>query len=86
MSVDKLMPVPAWHEAHYLFSEQERAALAWAEKVTRVGETHASNAAYAAAAAAFGARDLVDLAIAIAAMNTFNRMGIGFRLKPAAKA
>jgi AhpD family alkylhydroperoxidase len=86
MSVDKLMLVPVWHEAHYLFSEQERAALAWAEEVTRVGETHASDAAYAAAAAAFDAKDLVDLTITIAAMNAFNRMGIGFRLKPAAKA
>lgn len=86
MSVDKLLLVPVWHEAAYLFSDQERAALAWAEEVTRVGETHASDEAYAAEAAAFGEKDLVDLTITIAAMNAFNRMGISFRLKPAAKA
>ncbi|TFW18872.1 carboxymuconolactone decarboxylase family protein [Duganella callida] len=86
MSVDKLVLVPVWHEAEYLFSEQERAALAWAEEVTRVSETHASDEAYAAASAVFEQRDLVDLTIAIAAMNAFNRMGISFRLPPAAKA
>ncbi|WP_137172133.1 carboxymuconolactone decarboxylase family protein [Massilia sp. HP4] len=86
MSVDKLLLVPVWHEAAYLFSDQERAALAWSEEVTRVSETHVSDEAYAAASAAFGPRDLADLTIAIAAMNAFNRMGVSFRLKPAAKA
>ncbi len=86
MSVDKLLLVPVWHEAAYLFSDQERAALAWAEEVTLVSETHASDEAYAAASKAFDSRDLVDLTIAIAAMNAFNRMGISFRLKPAARA
>ncbi|WP_159627516.1 carboxymuconolactone decarboxylase family protein [Massilia puerhi] len=86
MSVDKLVLVPVWHEAAYLFSDQERAALAWAEEVTRVSETHVSDEAYAAASSAFNARDLADLTIAIAAMNAFNRMGVSFRLKPAARA
>lgn len=86
MSVDKIVLVPVWHEASYLFSDQERAALAWAEEVTRVSETHASDAAYAAAAAAFNERDLVDLTLVIAAMNAINRMGISFRMKPRAKA
>lgn len=86
ISVDKIVLVPVWHEAAYLFSEQERAALAWAEEVTRISETHASDEAYAAASAIFGPKDLVDLTITIAAMNAFNRMGISFRLKPAARA
>ncbi|RJF75487.1 carboxymuconolactone decarboxylase family protein [Rhodopseudomonas palustris] len=85
MSIDKVMMVPVWDEAAHLFSDQERAALAWAEEVTRVSETHASDGAYTAALAAFGPRDLVDLTIAIAAMNAFNRMGISFRVPPAAK-
>src|SRR6218665_3710711 len=82
LSVDKLLLVPVWHEAAHLFSDQERAALAWAEEVTRVSETHASDEAYAATSAAFGPQDLVDLTITLAAMNAFNRMGISFRLKP----
>jgi len=85
MTVDKLVLVSVWHEAAYLFSGQERAALAWAEEVTRVSETHVSDEAYAAASSAFKPKDLVDLTIAIAAMNAFNRMGVSFRLKPAAK-
>ena len=86
MSVEKVVLVPVWHEAAYLFSEQERAALAWAEDVTRVNETHASDEAYAAALAVFGEKDLVDLTLTIATMNAINRMGVSFRMKPRAKA
>jgi len=86
MSVETVVLVPVWHEAAYLFSEQERAALAWAEEVTRVSETHASDEAYAAVAAAFTEKDLVDLTLTIAAMNAMNRLGISFRLKPRAQA
>lgn len=86
MSVDKITLVPVWDEVPHLFSEQERAALAWAEDVTNVSQTHASDEAYAAAAAAFEPKDLVDLTITIAAMNAFNRLGAPFRLPVAAKA
>jgi alkylhydroperoxidase family enzyme len=86
MSVDKVLLVAVWHEAEHLFSDLERAALKWAEEVTNVGETHVSDEAYAAASAVFNERDLVDLTATIAAMNAFNRMGVTFRLKPAAKA
>ena len=55
-------------------------ALAWAEEVTLVSETHASDEAYAAASAVFEPKDLVDLTIVIAAMNAFNRLGAPFRL------
>lgn len=86
MSIEKIVLIPVWHEAEYLFSDQERAALAWAEEVTRVSETHASDEAYAAALSVFGEKDLVDLTITIAAMNAINRMGISFRMKPRAKS
>ncbi|TCP36029.1 carboxymuconolactone decarboxylase family protein [Sphingomonas sp. BK235] len=86
MSVDKVALVPVWEEVPHLFSDQYRAALAWAEEVTLVSETHASDEAYAAAAAAFEPKDLVDLTITIAAMNAFNRLGAPFRLPVAAKA
>lgn len=85
MSVDKVALVPVWHEVPHLFSDQCRAALAWAEEVTNVSETHASDEAYADAAAAFEPKDLVDLTITIAAMNAFNRLGAPFRLPVAAK-
>lgn len=86
MSLDKITLVPVWDEVPHLFNDQERAALAWAEEVTNVSQTHASDEAYAAAAAAFEPKDLVDLTITIAAMNAFNRLGAPFRLPVAAKA
>ena len=86
MSIDKISLVPVWDEVHHLFSEQERAALAWAEEVTRVSETHASDEAYAAASAQFAPKDLVDLTITIAAMNAFNRLGAPFRVPVAAQS
>lgn len=86
MSVDKIVLIPVWEEAAYLFSEREKAALAWTEEVTRVSETHASDEAYAAALSVFGEKELVELTIVIATMNALNRMGISFRMKPLAKA
>ncbi|MGE8130605.1 carboxymuconolactone decarboxylase family protein, partial [Methylobacterium sp. NPDC080182] len=86
MPFGKVALVPVWAEVPQLFSDQYRAALAWAEEVTLVSETHASDEAYAAASAAFTPKDLVDLTIAIAAMNAFNRLGAPFRLPVVAKA
>lgn len=86
MDADKILLLSVWSEAPQLFSDKERAALAWAEEVTNLNETHASDTAYAAAASAFEPKELVDLTLAIAAMNAFNRLGAPFRLPVAAKA
>ena len=80
MPIDKVALVPVWQEVQHLFPAQYLAALAWAEEVTNLSETNASDHAYAAAAAAFEPRALVDLTIAIAAINAFNRLGAPFRL------
>lgn len=80
MAADKVTLLPVWAEVPHLFPPQYRAALAWAEEVTLVSETHASDEAYAAVSAAFEPKDLVDLTITIAAMNAFNRLGAPFRL------
>lgn len=85
MAADKVTLVPVWAEVPHLFPDQYRAALAWAEEVTLVSETHASDEAYAAAAAAFEPKDLVDLTLTIAAMNAFNRLGAPFRVPVKAK-
>lgn len=84
-SADKVTLVAVWKDAPHLFTSRERAALAWAEEVTRVGDTHASDEAYAAASYVFSPKDLVDLTITIATMNAFNRIGVPFRLDVAAK-
>ena len=84
VTVEKLTLVAVWHDAGGLFSAEERAALAWAESVTRVSETGVPDADYAAAAALFEDKALADLTYAIGLMNAFNRFGIAFRSTPAA--
>ena len=82
--VGKLLLVSAWDEAGSLFSDQEKAALKWAEVVTRVSDTHVPDAAYAEARATFADKELADLTIAIGLMNAFNRLAISFRTPLAA--
>ncbi|WP_331371334.1 carboxymuconolactone decarboxylase family protein [Sinorhizobium chiapasense] len=82
--IEKIALVQAWAEAGNLFDERERAALAWAETVTRVAETNVPDQAYEAARAVFEERELVDLTIAIGLMNAYNRMAISFRNTPQA--
>jgi AhpD family alkylhydroperoxidase len=83
-SIEKIALLQAWREAGSLFDERERAALAWAETVTRVAETAVPDEAFAAAHAVFSEKELVDLTIAIGLMNTYNRMAISFRNTPQA--
>lgn len=84
MAVEKLVLVASWREAEDLFSEIERAALAWAETVTRVADTNVPDADYQAAAAVLDHKQLADLTIAIGMMNAYNRMAISFRVPPTA--
>lgn len=86
LSVEKLVLVPVWHDAKDVFSARERAALAWAETVTRVAETGVPDGDYEAAAAEFSDTELADLTYAIGLMNAFNRLGVAFRVPPAAAA
>src|ERR1700754_1981225 len=53
LSVEKLDLAPAWRCAGAVSAPCERAALAWAEVVTGVSETHVPDADYAAASAEF---------------------------------
>jgi AhpD family alkylhydroperoxidase len=82
--IEKLALVQAWAEAGNLFDKRERAALAWAETVTRVSETGVPDQAFQAARAVFEERELVDLTIAIGLMNVYNRLAISFRNTPQA--
>ena len=84
LAVEKLVLVPGWREAGALFSDREKAALAWAETVTRVADTNVPDAAFEAASAVFNAKELSDLTIAIGLMNIYNRMAISFRATPEA--
>ncbi|QYY34216.1 carboxymuconolactone decarboxylase family protein (plasmid) [Cupriavidus pinatubonensis] len=84
VKLEKLALVQAWHEAGKLFSDRERAALAWAESVTLVADTHVPDDAFEAAVAVFSEKELADLTMAISLMNAFNRLAISFRRAPEA--
>ena len=84
MPIDKLLLVSVWHEAGALFDARERAALSWSETVTQVAQTAVPDDAYQAVSAVFSEKELIDLTVAIALMNAYNRMGVSFRLAPKA--
>jgi AhpD family alkylhydroperoxidase len=86
MPVEHLVLVPAWPEAGGIFDDQEKAALAWAEVVTRLGDQGVPDSAFEAASAVFGEKKLADLTIAISLMNAYNRIAISFRTTPVAVA
>ena len=73
-----------WRDAPF-YSERERAALGWAEALTHVSATKAPDADYAAARAQFSDKELADLTFAIAQINSWNRISIGFRAEPVAR-
>jgi AhpD family alkylhydroperoxidase len=77
----RLDTLPVWHESPY-FDERERAALAWAEALTHISETHAPDADYNKLAEHFSEKEIVDLTIAISLINAWNRISIGFRKLP----
>ena len=78
-SEQRLYLLPVWRDAH-CYSERERAALAWTEAVTRIAGTHdVADAVYADARRHFDEKALVDLTLAIIAINGWNRMNVAFR-------
>ena len=74
--------VSGWREAPW-FSERERAALAWTECLTRLGEDHRDDEAeYDQLAAHFSEKERTDLTYAIGVINMWNRFNVGFRHEP----
>jgi AhpD family alkylhydroperoxidase len=78
-SEQRLYGLDAWREAPY-YSARERAALAWTEAVTRVADTHVPDEAFAEAHKQFSDEELVDLTLAIVAINSWNRLMVAFRI------
>jgi AhpD family alkylhydroperoxidase len=77
---ERLALLVAWREAPS-FTARERAALAFAEALTELGRDGVANAVYEEARAQLGDAPLVELALAVATINAWNRMGIAFRAK-----
>jgi AhpD family alkylhydroperoxidase len=76
----RLYLLDAWRETS-LYSERERAALAWTEAVTLVAEGHVPDGAYDEASNHFTEDELVSLTLAIVAVNSWNRLNIAFRME-----
>ncbi len=77
----RLYSLSAWREAPF-YSDRERAALEWAESVTLVAETHVPDDVYARVREHFDEAELVNLTMAVVAINSWNRLAISFRTVP----
>jgi AhpD family alkylhydroperoxidase len=75
----------AWHESP-LYTDRERAALAWTEAVTLISETHAPDDVYAELRKHFSDVETVNLTTLIATINAWNRLAIAFRAVHPVKA
>ena len=75
---DRLLLLDAWHESQ-LYTPRERAALAWAESLTRIAKTHAPDDVYKEACSIFSEDELLSLSIGVAMINAWNRLAIGYR-------
>lgn len=80
-TAQRLFLLPAWRESPQ-FTPRERAGLAWAESLTLISRTGAPDADYEQARSQFSEKELVDLTLAVVAINGWNRIAIGFRKTP----
>jgi len=77
----RLYALPVWQETPF-FSERERAALLWTEKLTLISLDHVPDEIYEQVRSHFTDEELANLTLAIATINAWNRFGISFRDVP----
>jgi AhpD family alkylhydroperoxidase len=80
-SEQRLFGVSAWRETPF-YNERERAALAWAESITKISEDHVPDEIFDRVKEHFTEKELVDLTLAVIAINSWNRLAISFRIPP----
>jgi AhpD family alkylhydroperoxidase len=80
-TLQRVVLLSAWRESPQ-FSERERAALAWTEALTLVNQGHVPDELYEATRPLFSEAELVNLTLAIVAINGANRLNIAFRTVP----
>ena len=71
----------AWKETPY-YNERERAALLWTDAVTHIAQTHVPDEVYEQVSAQFSEQELIDLTLAVIAINSWNRLAISMRVVP----
>lgn len=72
---ERIASVPEWRGAS-VYTQRERAALAWADAVTNIQEGHASDVVYDEMRAHFNEVDAVNLTLVITTINAWNRLSI----------
>jgi AhpD family alkylhydroperoxidase len=78
----RLYSLDAWRENEDLYNHREQAALAWCEAMTKITEGHVSDAVYDELMQLFNEKEIADLTLAIAAINSWNRIAIASRMVP----
>jgi len=77
----RLYSLDAWRESPF-YTDRERAALEWAEAVTRIMDDHVPDSVYDQVRQHFNEKELSDLTLAVAAINAWNRLCISARIVP----
>jgi AhpD family alkylhydroperoxidase len=77
----RLYALPAWRATPF-YTDQERAALAWTDAVTLISHGPVPDTIYELARRHFSDKELVDLTLALVAINGWNRLSIAFRTVP----
>ena len=75
----RMYMISAWREVPHLYNDRERAALAWAEAVTQLEDRQVPDEVYEMAREQFSQAELVQLTLAIVAINGWNRFNVAFR-------
>jgi AhpD family alkylhydroperoxidase len=76
----RIYMISGWRETD-LYTARERAALEWAESVTLLNEGHVPDEVFENVRKEFSEEELIDLTLAVGAINTWNRVNIAFRTK-----
>jgi len=74
----RIAMLDGWRESP-LFTDRERAALAWTESLTRIAKTHAPDADYELVKSQFSEGEIVALSVLIGQINAWNRLQIAAR-------
>jgi AhpD family alkylhydroperoxidase len=80
-SEQRLYALSAWRETPF-YTERERAALAWTEAVTLITDGHVPDAVYEEVRQHLSEEELVNMTLAVVAINGWNRFTISFRTVP----
>lgn len=78
---ERLHLLNAWWEVSS-YTPREKAALHWAERLTRLAGNHVTDDDYATVRAEFSEAEIAALTLAIVAINGWNRFSVGFHVPP----